>query len=75
MVGVITFVVLGQTSDSAAEITPDWAIGIAAGAGGILGAYLGASLQSRVPEGTLRRLLGALALLIAARYLYLGVRG
>jgi hypothetical protein len=75
VVGVVTFVVLGITSDSAAEITPDWGIGIAAGAGGVLGAFLGAGLQARIAEGTLRRLLGWLALLIAARYLYLGAVG
>jgi uncharacterized membrane protein YfcA len=75
IVGVVTFVVLGVTSDSAAEITPDWGIGIAAGAGGVLGAFLGAGLQARIAEGTLRRLLGWLALLIAARYLYLGAVG
>ena len=72
IVGVITFVVLALTSDSSSQITPDWGIGIAAGIGGIIGAYLGASLQSRIPEPTLRRLLGWLALLIAVRYLYLG---
>ena len=39
------------------------------------GAWAGASLQSRIPESRLRRLLGWLALLIAARYLYLGAAG
>ena len=73
VVGVITFVILGVSSNDSSQITPDWGIGIAAGAGGIIGAYLGAGLQSRIPERTLRQLLGALALLIAARYLYLGV--
>jgi uncharacterized membrane protein YfcA len=72
IVGVISFVVLGATSDSSAPITPDWGIGIAAGAGGIIGAYVGATLQPRIPESALRHLLGFLALLIAARYLYLG---
>ena len=62
-----------MSSNDSSQITPDWGIGIAAGAGGIIGAYLGAGLQSRIPERTLRQLLGGLALLIAARYLYLGV--
>jgi len=77
IVGVITFVVLGVTSasDSSIEIMPDWGIGVAAGMGGVIGAYLGASLQSRIPEPALRRLLGWLALVIAARYLYLGATG
>jgi uncharacterized membrane protein YfcA len=73
VVGVATFVVLSATSDASGPISPDWGIGIAAGAGGFIGAYVGASLQSRIPEPLLRRLLGWIALLIAARYLYLGV--
>jgi uncharacterized membrane protein YfcA len=36
------------------------------------GAYLSASVHHRVPEATLRRLLGCIALAIATRYLYLG---
>jgi uncharacterized membrane protein YfcA len=75
VVGVITFVVLGVTSSGPTHIAPDWGVGIAAGAGGLIGAWAGASLQSRIPESRLRRLLGWLALLIAARYLYLGVAG
>jgi uncharacterized membrane protein YfcA len=75
VVGVITFVVLGVTSSGPTHIAPDWGVGIAAGAGGLIGAWAGASLQSRIPESRLRRLLGWLALLIAARYLYLGAAG
>jgi uncharacterized protein len=75
IVGLVTFVILGVTSESSAQITPDWGIGIAAGAGGVLGAYVGAGLQSRISEPALRRLLGWIALAIAARYLYLGASG
>jgi uncharacterized protein len=75
IVGLVTFVILGATSGSSAQITPDWGIGIGAGAGGVFGAYVGASLQSRIPEPILRRLLGWIALAIAARYLYLGASG
>jgi uncharacterized membrane protein YfcA len=75
VVGVVSFVVLGATSSGSTRIAPDWAAGIAAGAGGLIGAWVGASLQSRIPESRLRRLLGWLALLIAARYLYLGAAG
>jgi uncharacterized membrane protein YfcA len=72
IVGVATFVILGIASTSAAPITPDWGVGIAAGIGGIADAYLGASVHHLVPEATLRRLLGCIALAIATRYLYLG---
>jgi len=75
VVGVATFVVLGATSDASGSISPDWGVGIAAGAGGVIGAYVGASLQSRIPEPLLRRLLGWIALVIAARYGYLGAAG
>ncbi|MGN6377436.1 MAG: TSUP family transporter [Gaiellales bacterium] len=75
IVGVVTFVILGLTTSSSADITPDWGIGISAGIGGIIGAYLGATLQSRIPEPMLRRLLGLVALVIAVRYLYLGTAG
>jgi uncharacterized protein len=75
VVGVVTFVVLGATSNAAGPISPDWGVGIAAGGGGVIGAYIGAGLQSRIPEPLLRRLLGWIALLIAARYLYLGAAG
>jgi uncharacterized membrane protein YfcA len=74
IVGVTTFLLLGL-SGSSTQTTPDWGIGIAAGIGGIIGAYLGASAQSYAPEATLRRLLGCLAALIAVRYVYLGSVG
>jgi uncharacterized membrane protein YfcA len=72
VVGVATFVALGATSTASGPISPDWRVGIAAGAGGVIGAYIGAGLQSRIPEPLLRRLLGWIALVIAARYGYLG---
>ncbi|HEX3331799.1 MAG TPA: TSUP family transporter [Gaiellales bacterium] len=75
VVGVVSFVVLGATSSGPTHIAPDWGVGIAAGAGGLIGAYVGAGLQSRIPESRLRRRLGWLSLLIAARYLYLGAAG
>ena len=75
IVGVLTFVVIGLTSSSSQEIIPDWGVGIAAGAGGILGAYLGATIQPYVPESILRRLLGVVALIVAARYAYLATIG
>jgi uncharacterized membrane protein YfcA len=39
------------------------------GAGGFAGSYLGARLKRRLPEASIRRLLGLLACLIAARYI------
>jgi uncharacterized membrane protein YfcA len=65
--GVATYQAL-QLSHGGA-IAPDWALGAFLGVGGFIGSYCGARLQSRLPERSLRRLLGCVACLLAARYL------
>jgi uncharacterized protein len=50
-------------------IAPDWPLGLALGAGGVLGSYAGASIQPHVPEQGLRALLGIVSIAIAALYL------
>jgi uncharacterized membrane protein YfcA len=67
LVGAITFQVLELLSGDAA-IAPEWGLGVAMGIGGLCGGYIGAHLQPRVPEAALRRLLGAVCLLLAVRY-------
>jgi uncharacterized protein len=71
IVGIVTFQVL-QLSHGGA-IAPDWALGAFLGAGGFAGSYCGARLQSRLPERSLRRLLGCIACLVAVRYLQVAV--
>lgn len=66
VIGVATYVILSL--DSVGTIAPDWRLGIAAGLGGLMGGWLGASLQPRIPERALRTLLGALALALALVY-------
>jgi uncharacterized membrane protein YfcA len=51
------------------NIAPYWGLGLLAGAGGLIGGYLGARLQPRLPETALRLLLGATAVSIGALYL------
>jgi uncharacterized membrane protein YfcA len=63
--GVATFALL---SLGGGDVAPDWTLGIAIGLGGLAGAYLGARLQSRLPEALLRRGLGLLALGLGLRY-------
>jgi uncharacterized membrane protein YfcA len=63
--GVATFALLSLGGDG---IAPDWTLGVAIGLGGLGGAYLGARLQSRLPEPLLRRGLGLLALGLGLRY-------
>ena len=50
------------------NIAPEWGLGISIGLGGFVGSYTGARLQSRLPEASLRRLLGLIACVVAARY-------
>jgi uncharacterized membrane protein YfcA len=65
--GIATYQVL-QTVHGGA-IAPQWILGACLGLGGFAGSYCGARLQSRLPERNLRRLLGVIACLVAARYI------
>ncbi|MZF85803.1 sulfite exporter TauE/SafE family protein [Streptomyces sp. SID5643] len=46
---------------SVGDVAPDWWLGLACGLGGLVGGYIGARLQPRLPETGLRLLLGGLA--------------
>lgn len=65
--GAATYALLALTGRG--DIAPDWPLGVACGLGGLLGGYFGARLQPRLPERTLRLLLGAVALGLAVLYL------
>ncbi|OBK62777.1 hypothetical protein A5654_25400 [Mycolicibacterium fortuitum] len=67
-VGAITYLLLA-IANPGSHIAPNWTIGFAAGAGGLIGGYLGARLQPHLPECTLRVGLGILATTTAALYL------
>jgi uncharacterized protein len=69
--GVVTFLILSTHHDG--SVAPDWPTGIALGLGGLAGAYLGARIQSRLPDVLIRRVMGILVAAIGARYLWLGV--
>jgi hypothetical protein len=69
--GVVTFTVLA--AHARAPVAPDWPTGIALGAGGLAGAYLGARFQSRLPDLVIRRVVGVLVVAIGARYLWAGL--
>jgi len=64
--GIATFEILQVTHGG--NVAPEWILGISMGLGGFFGSYAGARLQSRLPETSLRRLLGVIACLVAARY-------
>jgi uncharacterized membrane protein YfcA len=64
--GIATYEILQLTHGG--SVAPEWVLGISMGLGGFVGSYAGARLQSRVPEASLRRLLGLIACVVAARY-------
>ena len=66
VVGVLAYQVLQLTHGG--SIAPEWILGAWIGIGGFAGSYLGARLQRRLPENAIRRLLGLIACLVAARY-------
>jgi len=71
VVGAITYGVLALVTSG--SIAPDWTVGLACGAGGLFGGYLGAHLQPRLPEPVLRVLLGTLAMALGVAYLIQGL--
>ncbi|MFG2546448.1 TSUP family transporter [Streptomyces sp. NPDC048594] len=64
--GAAAYAVLATASSG--PVAPDWGLGLACGAGGLIGGYLGARLQPHLPETALRILLGALAAALGALY-------
>jgi uncharacterized protein len=67
----VTFTILSVHQHG--PVAPDWPTGIALGVGGLAGAYIGARIQSRLPDAFIRRLVGILVLAIGARYLWVGL--
>ena len=64
--GAAAFAVLGLTGRG--DIAPDWEVGLLCGLGGLIGGYVGAHLQPRLPERALRLVLGGLAVAVAIMY-------
>ncbi|MEO3973990.1 sulfite exporter TauE/SafE family protein [Streptomyces sp. CAU 1734] len=65
--GAVTYALLSLGSGG--EVAPDWPLGLACGIGGLIGGYLGARLQPRLPETALRLLLGTIAAGLGVLYL------
>ena len=66
IIGAATYALLALRATG--SIAPDWTLGIACGLGGLVGSYLGARLQPRMPETALRLLLGSVAVAVAIAY-------
>lgn len=57
------------------DVAPHWLVGLSSGLGGLIGGYLGAAVQPRLPERGLRLLLGGLAVAVGAGYAIAVARG
>lgn len=66
LVGAAAYALLSLGSSG--DVAPDWWLGLACGTGGLIGGYLGARLQPRLPERALRLLLGTLATALGILY-------
>jgi uncharacterized protein len=69
--GILTYQLLQLHQGG--TIAPEWTLGLAMGAAGLAGGYLGARLQPRMPETLIRRSLGVVVIAVAARYLLEGI--
>jgi uncharacterized membrane protein YfcA len=68
VVGATAYAVLSLLSSG--DVAPDWWLGLSCGVGGLVGGYLGARLQPRLPENVLRLLLGILATSVGGMYAF-----
>jgi uncharacterized protein len=66
LLGIVAYALLATGGPGAAG--PVWHLGLAAGAGGLLGGNLGARLQPRLPEPVLRAMFGAAAAALGVLY-------
>jgi uncharacterized protein len=71
LAGVVTFSIL--SAHQHASVAPNWPTGIALGAGGLAGGYVGARLHRRMPEKLIRRLLALIVIAIGIRFLVAGL--
>jgi uncharacterized protein len=68
--GIVTFIIL--SSQHHGSVSPVWGVGLALGGGGLAGGYVGARLQPRLPETTIRSILGLVVIAIGVRYAVAG---
>ncbi|MFD9722002.1 TSUP family transporter [Streptomyces sp. NPDC059076] len=72
LVGAATYAVLAFAVPGH-NIAPDWFLGLVCGLGGLCGGAVGAHLQPKLPERSLRSLLGTLAMALGALYAVQGL--
>ena len=54
-------------------VAPNWVTGIAMGAGGLAGGYVGARIQHGLPESLIRRVLAGIVVVVGALFLVDGL--
>lgn len=65
-VGAVAYALLALTTTG--DVGPNWPLGLTCGVGGLIGGYLGARIQHRLPETGLKTLLGTLAVALGLTY-------
>jgi len=70
--GLVAYTVLEQIDFGARPAAPNWSVGLAMGAGGLLGSLVGARLQPHLPERGLTVLLATLVAAVALAQLLRG---
>jgi uncharacterized membrane protein YfcA len=69
IVGVAIYTVLDPVFGGAgASASPDWLLGGLFGLGGLIGIYMGARLQKRVPATAIKAMLSCIMIYLAVRY-------
>jgi uncharacterized membrane protein YfcA len=66
VVGAGTYALLALAAPG--PVAPHWTLGLACGLGGLVGGFLGARMQPRLPQTALRVLLGIVAVALAVGY-------
>ncbi len=70
IIGVLSFTVLAPLyGDAGMAINPDWRLGGLLGLGGVFGMYLGARFQKKVPQATIKSIIGSAMMVVAVRYI------
>ncbi|MCL0107512.1 sulfite exporter TauE/SafE family protein [Peptococcaceae bacterium] len=69
LAGTFIASMLGILAFKAMSVSPDWLLGILFGIGGLMGTYVGASIQKYLPEKVIKLVLGSLVILLAFKYI------
>lgn len=70
VVGVFVYFIIGSLlSSTGTAVSPDWLLGLSLGLGGLIGIYIGSSLQRFISVSIIKTILVVALLIIAVRYI------